>query len=231
MSDSEFKVEFSVQMKCDECRKKIISKLSDYDSIIIDLINVDEQRLVIRLKQNSPSPLRIQEMIENELKINTIIRGASDDFAAVAELRGSDRYSSVIGVVRFIQNSSKQTLIDGIIEGLNSQRIYDLSIHEYGDLSDAHFRSIGQEFIKLESDLFLDDDLRLIFQKKIDSLDLVSMIGRSLAIKTSDEIIAAGIIARASKIYDNSKKVCLCSGKTLWQERELNRKSHKSLSD
>ncbi|KPM02343.1 hypothetical protein QR98_0007550 [Sarcoptes scabiei] len=192
MSDSEFKVEFSVQMKCDECRKKIISKLSDYDSIIIDLINVDEQRLVIRLKQNSPSPLRIQEMIENELKINTIIRGASDDFAAVAELRGSDRYSSVIGVVRFIQNSSKQTLIDGIIE---------------------------------------DDDLRLIFQKKIDSLDLVSMIGRSLAIKTSDEIIAAGIIARASKIYDNSKKVCLCSGKTLWQERELNRKSHKSLSD
>ena len=33
--------------------------------------------------------------------------------------------------------------------------------------------------------------------------------------------IACGIIARSAALFENMKKICTCSGKTLWQERDL----------
>lgn len=33
--------------------------------------------------------------------------------------------------------------------------------------------------------------------------------------------IACGIIARASGLFENSKKICACDGVTLWEERDV----------
>ena len=32
--------------------------------------------------------------------------------------------------------------------------------------------------------------------------------------------IACGIIARSAGLFENEKRVCACTGKTLWEERE-----------
>ncbi len=33
--------------------------------------------------------------------------------------------------------------------------------------------------------------------------------------------LACGVIARSAGLFENMKKICSCSGKTLWEEREL----------
>ena len=38
--------------------------------------------------------------------------------------------------------------------------------------------------------------------------------------------LACGIIARSANVYENIKKVCACSGKTLWDERKSFIDSH-----
>jgi copper chaperone for superoxide dismutase len=60
------------------------------------------------------------------------------------------------------------------------------------------------------------------FKDIIDQCDLNDCIGRSIAVRDpeSNRVFAAGIIARASPISGNEKKICLCSGKTIWQERQ-----------
>lgn len=51
--------------------------------------------------------------------------------------------------------------------------------------------------------------------------NLAECIGRSMVVQEQDKnYLAAGIIARASPVDGNIKKICLCSGKTLWQERK-----------
>lgn len=206
-------------MKCLACKEKIVKELSAFDSIKIDEIDVDKQSLVLLMNEKSPSTLEIQDIIENKLKLNTIIRGTGNFIAAVCELSGSKNSPNVIGVIRFIQNAKQQCLIDAVIDGLEPTKHYQLNIHEYGDLSDPNYATIGNKLHSIEKDI-APTDKKLIVKKKIHCFDLPSMIGRSLAIETNKKIAGAGIIARASKILDNTKKICACSGKTLWQERE-----------
>jgi len=33
--------------------------------------------------------------------------------------------------------------------------------------------------------------------------------------------VACGIIARASGLFENTKRICACSGATLWEERDI----------
>jgi len=33
--------------------------------------------------------------------------------------------------------------------------------------------------------------------------------------------VACGIIARASGMFENAKRICACSGATLWEERDI----------
>lgn len=206
-------------MKCSACKEKIAKELSVFDSIKIEEINVDKQSLVLLLNENSPSTVEIQELIENKLKLNTIIRGTGNFTAAVCELNGSRNHPKVIGVTRFIQNEKQQCLIDAVIDGLEPGKHYQLNIHEYGDLSDSNYTTIGNKLHSIEKSI-APTEQKLVLKKKINCFDLSSFIGRCLAIETDQNIAGAGVIARASKILDNTKKICACSGKTLWQERE-----------
>ncbi|KAH9413570.1 hypothetical protein DERP_009271 [Dermatophagoides pteronyssinus] len=220
-NDFSFQVEFAVLMKCDACRIKIIEELKNLPSVHIDEINVANQRLVLRLNESSPSAFEIQNLLENKLQLNTIIRGTGNFIAAVGELRGSDHYPGVFGVARFIQNEQKQCLFDAVIDGFIDSSSYNVGIHEYGDLSDSDLKSIGSEIFNIATNVQSIDG-KLSVKKKIDNLDISSKIGQSLAVRKNDngDIIAASVIARASKILNNTKKVCACSGKTLWEERE-----------
>lgn len=37
----------------------------------------------------------------------------------------------------------------------------------------------------------------------------------------NDEDTVVGVIARSAGVWDNSKTVCSCTGKTLWEERKI----------
>jgi len=82
-----------------------------------------------------------------------------------------------------------------------------------------------------------DDKGRADFRFEDKMLKLSDVIGRSLAVTSAEDDlgrgksvqsqidgnsgfrIACGIIARSAGLFANPKKVCLCSGATLWDER------------
>lgn len=208
-------------MKCDSCKEKIVNELSVLPSVKIVDINVQEQRLIVQLDETSPGALHIQNIIETKLELSSIIRGTGNLYAAVSEIRGSQKYSSGIGVARFVQNDDNQCLLDATIDGLDDNQKYQIGIHEFGDLSDSNYHSIGKELFSLASDVEATNH-KLNIKRKYENIDIFSYIGRSIAIKCNFDVIAAAVIARASKVLDNSKKVCACSGKTLWEERKDN---------
>lgn len=124
-----------------------------------------------------------------------------------------------------------------------------LNIHEYGDLSGQDFSNVGPIHQTLVPSLYnatvngikSKADTRNINSPKLDtssssqisfkfilpSTNVASLIGRSVALMAkicsgsncSNRIISAGIIARASPVGFNTKRICDCSGKSLWQER------------
>ncbi|KAL0133544.1 hypothetical protein PUN28_000935 [Cardiocondyla obscurior] len=99
------------------------------------------------------------------------------------------------------------------------------------DLSKRHVGDLGN--IQVES------TRRSTFWKLDKYLDLAEIIGRSIVITkdpddlgrgnnpeskidgNSGEGLTAGLIAKASGLNQNTKKICACNGVTLWDERQL----------
>ena len=127
-------------------------------------------------------------------------------------------------MVRFTQLLNNLCLVDGVIDGLRKQNKYSLNIHTYGDLSGQTFERVGGVYLPVVSTLTANDpnnETRAAFKAQVSDCDLSACIGRSLAVSLQDKVIGAGIVARASRIGDNTKKICACSGRTLWDERSI----------
>ena len=130
----------------------------------------------------------------------------------------------IVGVVRFTQLLDKLCLVDGVIDGIKRQNNYSLNIHEFGDLSGQGFQHLGRVLVPILPKVSASDPTlpsRASFKTQVSGCDLSSCIGRSLAVSLQDRVIGAGIVARASSVGDNTKKICDCSGRSLWDERSI----------
>lgn len=180
--------------------------------------------------KQQPNIQELQRHIEQETGYTTVIKGLGGLRSAVAELRHpplatvSDPSARYYGVVRLSQQDDGGCLFDGSIETststLGPESGYRLAVHEYGDLSDDSFNSIGAPLI------VIDENCSKSVRKSVSKCDVGSLIGRSIALSmlaepghTTPRVLSAGIVARASTVEANTKQVCSCSGKTLWQER------------
>ncbi|XP_029831385.2 copper chaperone for superoxide dismutase isoform X2 [Ixodes scapularis] len=156
--------------------------------------------------------------------------------AAVSEISGP---SGAVGVVRFSDAPKRGCIIDGTIDGLDSTMRHRLQIHELGDLSNG-CDSTGVIFNPLSSEpsrqkdqrvygalgeISVDSSGRSVFRKTDDTVRVPDIIGRSLVVcaqptqsDTGCLRLACGIIARASGLFQNPKRICACSGATVWDE-------------
>lgn len=50
------------------------------------------------------------------------------------------------------------------------------------------------------------------------------MVGRGVVVERvaddAEGAVVVGVVARSAGVWENSKTVCSCSGKTVWEERE-----------
>ena len=130
----------------------------------------------------------------------------------------------MIGVIRLTQLFNNQCFVDAVIDNLSdkSQSPFSVSINEYGDLSGQNLEKVGQPKIRLIDNLPAQAKSTR-FNRLVDGCDLSDCIGRSVVVNSRDrKPLAAGIVARASPVSGNTKRICVCSGKTLWQERKEN---------
>ncbi|MCJ1306662.1 copper chaperone [Agyrium rufum] len=161
--------------------------------------------------------------------------------------------SPVRGLVRMIQLADKLTLLDISLSKVPAGE-YAISIRQSGDVSQGRRNLGGIWKRVHESDSEDKQKGGGVEAGDVGSLNIESegkgqtmvlahwpvweVIGRGFmverlrkegatdqgAAEEEEEGLALGVIARSAGVWDNDKTVCSCSGKTVWEEREEQRK-------
>lgn len=176
----------------------------------------------------------LQRFIEKQTGILTVVKGLGSLNSAVAELKPPNKVvdggHQVMGIVRVSQLANNNCFFDGLIDGfapsLASNR-YSLAIHEFGDLSSDTYKTIGEPVVEIDNQTLENHSKMMSIRKIVPNCNVAKMIGQCLALSSQGHelmpdkrIFTAGVLARASKIEENKKQFCSCSGKTLWEERK-----------
>lgn len=150
-----------------------------------------------------------------------------------------EKMRNVRGLARMVQVSSTLTVIDLTVSGV-SAGTYRATIREYGDLSDGATSSGPVWGAAKPSDAGrgLLGTVEVGADGKGSSFiahpfQVWEVIGHAMVLTRQDDAegplkndadTLTGIIARSAGIWENDKTVCSCSGKTLWEEREDEKK-------
>jgi len=236
------KMEFAVNMTCGSCENAVRESLQHIRGIENVEIDVQKQSVVIMTIQPADT---IQKAIETTGMLAVLRgQGRAEHFGAAISIL---KYKGIIkGLIRFTQVEKDKCIVDGTFNGLVPGK-HGLHIHEFGDLSDGYIstgeiynpnlsshgdrtnidRRVG-DLGNIEVDVNGSSNLR--YEDNL--IRVWDIIGRSVVLhEKEDELIsenhgnsgkgiAWGIIARSSGLFQNDKKVCTCSGKTIWEERE-----------
>eukprot|EP01134_Creolimax_fragrantissima_P002584 CFRG2584T1 len=134
------------------------------------------------------------------------------------------------GLVRFVQVSEHVCVVDGAVSGL-TKGVHGVRVNTYGDITNG-CASTGPVYTNKESgeavgnlgDFEADVKGHASFKFVSKNLKVCDIIGRSVVIDASVDSpgnrdpVACGLIARSAGVGENTKRVCACSGKTLWEE-------------
>lgn len=140
--------------------------------------------------------------------------------------------STIRGIVRAIELTSGsgegQVWLDMALTKLpNLNASYTLNIHKYGNLQ--NFSTLGPILKSIPVSLKNGSDFKpldLSAQKdpenSVSKFKLTDIVGRGVSVcdKDNRDCFAIGLWARSSGMWGNTKKVCACSGKTIWEERK-----------
>lgn len=107
-------------------------------------------------------------------------------------------------------------MIDGVIDGFEAVKKLDISLFEYGDISG----DMGGVYKSSSYTSTTNEQGRATIRTLADQLSVFELIGRGVCVSNGSEK-ACGVIARSAGIFQNYKRICLCSGKVLWNERDL----------
>lgn len=103
-----------------------------------------------------------------------------------------------------------------MIDGLKAFKNLDLSIFEYGDISG----DMGNVYRDSSYETTSNEQGRATIRTVDNKLSVSELIGRGVCVTSEGEKVC-GVIARSAGIFQNYKRICLCSGKVLWDERDL----------
>ncbi|CAF2108899.1 unnamed protein product [Rotaria magnacalcarata] len=229
------KLEFLVDINQQEQVDRIQKLLSDQNEIENVNIDLSSKRIVLNTTLQSS---KIQKLIEDSLDINAVLFGTGKSLGAAVSALYSNMNRPlerrVHGLVRFIQTDDEQCIIEGTVDGLLPNTSARINIHEYGDLSDGcescgdYYNSSSSTFQKSSSEptgilghVVTDETGTADFRLLNRYIRVPDIIGRSFVVQNSDsQRLACGIIARSAGIFENTKRLCTCSGATIWQERK-----------
>ena len=199
-TSSKNKIEFQVDMTCNNCVNSISTKLNE-NSINDFEIDLKSQSVVINSEKTSEE---LKSIIESTGK-RAVIAGQGGLMAAVAMMGGTIGCSidnKIQGVVRFSQIDENKCVIDGTVDGLSPNSTHGLAIHESGDLSNDcsnvgdHYNPRNTRHGSPESpvrhvgdlgNIESDSNGRAIFKFSDDLIKVWDVIGRSVVIASEHD--------------------------------------------
>lgn len=234
-----FTAVFNVFMQCQDCADSVRKSLCDLD---LESIEIDLASQTVTTTGALP-PSSVISAIQNGGR-DAILRGAgSANSAAVCILESFDTKDielPVKGLARLVSIGNGFVLVDLTLNGLE-KGIYFPQIRKSGNLSKGALSTGGlYHMLPLIQVSDPSDDgtkvhslgafsqpsvglcsAKAFFEAKLNILDL---IGRSLVLSTDADGVNAsaicGVMARSAGVWENTKEVCSCTGKTVWQERK-----------
>ncbi|KAJ3090854.1 hypothetical protein HK102_002455 [Quaeritorhiza haematococci] len=233
--------EFAVEMTCTSCSAAVTSALQPLQaSGQINSFNVSLPTQSVTVSGSIP-PSRILAVLRTTGK-KTVLRGiqspggvSTPGAAAVCLFEhfpgfqiGRWAQHDNRGLARLIQIDSGTCVVDAVVDGLEPGTEYTISAHECGDISRGA-ESTGDVVAELGR-FKADTKGRGEAVMETASVKVWEIIGRSLVVdvanaeagKPSGKAIC-GIVARSAGVFENDKKVCSCSGQTLWEEAAANK--------
>ncbi|KAL6949479.1 hypothetical protein ACO0OE_001568 [Hanseniaspora uvarum] len=178
----------------------------------------------VSILESLPTSEKISQLKEN-LTATSLIN--SETVLGVRSLE------SIRGIIRAIEmkgskngNDAKGPVwIDAALTRLpNLNGIYNVNIHKFGNLQ--NFDTLGP-IIKSNKVNLLNGGAFLPLNNEEDyeqnkTVSLMDLVGRGVSIcdEKNETCYAIGLWARSSGLWGNSKKICACSGKTIWEERK-----------
>ncbi|KAI9224157.1 superoxide dismutase [Blastocladiella britannica] len=244
-SDPTITTEFAVDMTCGSCEKSVRAALSHVPGVHAVDVDIPAKRVVVRSDLTVTATGLFTALRTTQLDV--VIRGQGPPgatHAAVAVLEASNRGHDPVrplGVVRLTQLSATRpgVLVDASATGL-APGAYTLAITETGDLS-AGVLGLGDEIVVVATDVHVPSPagapasaggaggLEAVAQ--VATGNVWDWVGRGLVVRRQHDEggdvpsggdavwIAGGVIARSAGAFENSKVVCACSGRTLWEEK------------
>ncbi|XP_066602597.1 copper chaperone for superoxide dismutase-like [Prorops nasuta] len=218
------KIEFAVDMTCQNCVNIIEGSLKNCDGISHMDISLEKGSVVV--ETNLPYYI-VQERIEKTGK-KAVLKGyGGTNNSAVAMLGGTSGFSvnkTMQGVIRFIQAESG-CILDGTVDGL-TPGLHGMHVHECGDISKGcesvgdHFNpnntlhggpddDIDKRHIGDLGNIQVDNNGRAVFKILDRFLQVSDIIGRSLVITEKPDDLGKGN-SSDSKINGNSGTKLMC---------------------
>ncbi|KAJ3170699.1 hypothetical protein HDU88_008602 [Geranomyces variabilis] len=228
------RTEFAVDLHCDSCVQTVNAALDAIPGITSRSVSLPAKTVTI--EATAPPSLLFQAL--RATGISTVLKGQSTAsssstghlgaavciFESFQGARGWAQTNNK-GLARLVQVDSDTCLVDVTLTGMRPGVEHSVSVHECGDISGG-CASTGAALAELGR-VMVDAAGRadLVIEKK--DVKVWDIIGRSIVVARSDSSTApgaaddtssCGIIARSAGVFQNSKSVCSCDGKTLWEE-------------
>jgi hypothetical protein len=129
--------------------------------------------------------------------------------------RADSPHQDVRGLARIVQlpTSPPRTFVE-ITMASYPAGLYDIVVRETGNLTHG-ISSAGQP-IRALGTVQVDDRGWGEWSGEVEGLEVWQVVGHALSV---DQV--AGVIARSAGIWENVKKVCACSGRTIWEEHQV----------
>jgi len=232
-----FQTTFAVPLHCDSCVQDVSGVLKQINGITKVEANLKDQLVFI---EGTAAPSAIVSAIEATGR-DAVLRGSGRSESAgvcILETHATSVVDPVRGLARMVEVSPRLTLVDLTIKGLSPGR-YEATVRETGDISHGA-KSTGRIWEALKASVGLSSPPRGYFGSVEVGQDgrgavfldrpvaIWEMIGRSMVVSKSregpfereDPNTLVGVIARSAGVWDNTKTVCSCSGKNIWEERK-----------
>jgi copper chaperone for superoxide dismutase len=180
-------------------------------------VSLEHQSVLV---EGSIAPSKITKAIR-ETGRAAILRGSGESGdglgAAVCILdmcRTDSPAQDVRGLARIVQlaSSPPRTFVEVTMASYPAG-LYDIVIRESGNLTRG-VESAGRP-MRVLGKVQVDDKGWGEWSGEVEDLEVWQVVGHALSV---DKV--AGVVARSAGVWDNMKKVCACSGRTIWEEHQ-----------
>ncbi|XP_071454936.1 copper chaperone for superoxide dismutase-like [Hetaerina americana] len=229
------KMEFAVQMHCQNCVDSVKESLSGLPEISKIEVSLENESVIVESILSAEDILRLIENSGRKAILKGIggIKKGGNLGAAVAVVGSTDPKNigfgwsdtHVYGVVRFIQTTEDECIIEGVLDGL-TPGLHGIHIHEYGDISQGcnsvgdHYNPMnkrhgspyqddGERHVGDLGNIFADQHGRATFKIVDQVVKTWDIIGRSVAVTEREDDLGLGG-NKGSAIDGNSGRRLAC---------------------